>query len=204
MQIYLIKVEDDALPTQEMYDRLNAALPDKKYNSVLKRKMSIYAYDLLLIALNQSNNITDAIMRFYDKGKPYLENYPNIHISLSHSGNYAACAIDTKPCGIDIEQHRTVNSRIFRKVLSSAEAEWVNSNNDEQSQSNRFLKLWTMKEAYLKTTGDGITVDLRKISLIEDNRLIETYNGNQFISFDTDSFILTAYGSTNELTIEYL
>lgn len=204
MQIYLKKINDDVLPTLEIHNTIKASLPDKKYNSILKRKMSIYAYDLLLQALYQCNNITDAIIAFDEKGKPYLENYPNIYINISHSGNYAACIINTAPCGIDIEQYRTINNRIYRKALSSAEIDWVNLAKDEQEQNIRFLKLWTMKEAYFKKTGEGITVKLQNISLIKDNNLIKAYNGSPFISFDTDKYILTAYGDSNEINIHYI
>lgn len=204
MQIYIKKVNDDVLPASEIHNSIKASLPDKKYRSILKRKMSIYAYDLLLQALYQSNNITDAIIAFEEKGKPYLKNYPNIHIGISHSGNYAACIIDNAPCGIDIEQYRTINSRIYRKALSSAETDWVNLAKDEQEQNIRFLRLWTMKEAYLKKTGEGITVKLQNISLIKNNILIKTYNGSQFISFDTDKYILTAYSDSNEIDIHYI
>ena len=35
------------------------------------------------------------------KGKPYFKEFPNIHFSLAHSGEYAAAALSDRPCGIE-------------------------------------------------------------------------------------------------------
>lgn len=48
-------------------------------------------------------------------GKPYLAKEPDIHFNLSHSGEWAVCAISSSPVGVDIqhcdEGRRDVASR---------------------------------------------------------------------------------------------
>lgn len=36
-------------------------------------------------------------------GKPYLAKEPDIHFNLSHSGEWAVCAISSSPVGVDIQ-----------------------------------------------------------------------------------------------------
>ncbi len=49
-------------------------------------------------------------------GKPYLIKYPTFHYSLSHSGEWVACAVDTKSVGIDIQEIMEIN--FGQKILS--------------------------------------------------------------------------------------
>ena len=46
-----------------------------------------------------------------ERGKPYLAGYPDIHISLSHSGRLAACAVAKKPVGVDVELRKMRQNR---------------------------------------------------------------------------------------------
>ena len=41
------------------------------------------------------------------KGKPFLPEYPGVHMNLSHSGRYVACAIGEGAVGVDIECQRS-------------------------------------------------------------------------------------------------
>lgn len=89
-----------------------------------------------------------------EHGKPYLANIENIHFNISHSGRMAMCAIDTKPVGVDIEKIKPYSDNVARRIMSAEEwrAFAVAQNKEEM-----FYKIWTLKEAYLKYTGDGIS-----------------------------------------------
>ena len=54
-------------------------------------------------------------------GKPYLAKEPDIHFNLSHSGEWAVCAISSSPVGVDIqhcdEGRRDVASRFFHRAI---------------------------------------------------------------------------------------
>ena len=53
-----------------------------------------------------------------EKGRPYLAGHEEIQISLSHSGSLAACAVGSRPVGVDVERWRKqVNrERIARRL----------------------------------------------------------------------------------------
>ena len=63
------------------------------------------ARELLVSALENEYGIPAAEVRIEkdEKGKPYLEGYSDLYISISHSGPYIACAFGDKPVGVDTE-----------------------------------------------------------------------------------------------------
>ena len=103
------------------------------------------------------------------RGKPYLKETADIHFNLSHAGNYAICAIDSHPVGVDIEVPRFVRPELCNKVCTAEELEFVHP--DGIFSPERFLQLWTAKEAFLKQSGVGIMQDLTAISLVRNGVL---------------------------------
>ena len=97
-----------------------------------------------------------------DLGKPYLCDYPDLFINLSHSGDYAVCAAADCEVGIDIQQMRRANFRIAEKYFTKEEREYIGSS------EARFFELWSKKESRLKATGTGITIPLNSFSVLEN------------------------------------
>lgn len=94
----------------------------------------------------------DVILDTAENGKPYCKNL-NVHLSLSHSGDYAVCAIGENPIGIDIQKIVPYNEKTARKVCSKIELEIIEKSADKSAE---FIKFWTEKEAVMKMTGLGI------------------------------------------------
>ena len=67
-------------------------------------------------------------------------------VSVSHSGPWAAAAIDTAPVGIDIEVVRDVSERAARHFLTSAQIAQMES----CTIPHRLLHFWCAKEAAWK------------------------------------------------------
>jgi 4'-phosphopantetheinyl transferase len=82
------------------------------------------------------------------------------HFNLSHSGRLVACAFAQSEVGVDVETtSRDVDYRsIARAHFSLQEADWIDSSSARSKK--RFTLLWTLKEAYLKAVGVGISVPL--------------------------------------------
>ncbi len=98
-------------------------------------------------------------------GKPSLANYPKIHYNISHSGDYAVCAIGPEPLGIDLERRRVVDyERLAKKAFSAKEQDELAGCSDPQA---FFFDRWVEKESYLKWKGTGITRDMGKIDLTD-------------------------------------
>ncbi len=104
------------------------------------------------------------------KGKPFLLEYPGIHINLSHSGGYAACAIGERPVGIDVEcwrnrRHRELVVKKFhlkeQKAFRAAE---------ESQRGPLFHNLWVLKESFMKAEGSGLLIPLDTFYMEEIGR----------------------------------
>ena len=88
-----------------------------------------------------------------------------LHFNLSHSAGLVVCALSRdRTVGVDVEDltRRAPDPAIVSRYCSPAEAEDVCAQSD--GWCDRFLTYWTLKEAYLKARGLGISVHLSDIS----------------------------------------
>ena len=126
--------------------------------------LSLFAGLLVRYQIIQKLHIPNQKIQFYygTHGKPHLLN-DHYHFSLSHSGQYAAFADSSFPIGIDIEQTRKADFRIAEAYFSSQELQFLQNSPDPDS---AFFMVWTAKEAYLKMTGEGLTVPLNSFCTV--------------------------------------
>lgn len=103
-------------------------------------------------------------------GKPVVANpgVPRITFNASQAGGWAAVAVvpsgDTE-VGVDVEcSSRQVTDSLVRACLSPREQLWLRTLQEDLQQSC-FLRLWTCKEAILKSSGHGLRIDPRKIEI---------------------------------------
>ena len=130
---------------------------------------SVAARSLLASALETAYGIPAAscLVEKVEKGKPCLAGRPDLHISISHSGPYAACAFGDKPVGIDIEMWRTHPKwqRIVDK-MHPREREAMTRlcggtiSRDTAEPVRQFCDLWVRKESFLKAVGEGLRLSL--------------------------------------------
>lgn len=93
-------------------------------------------------------------------GKPYFPKYAQIYFNISHSGNRVVCALGKLELGVDIEQIRGVKESLCKRVLSERELEWMEAC---ENREEAFTRLWTLKESFVKTTGEGLRTELRSV-----------------------------------------
>ena len=87
------------------------------------------------------------------RGKPYFPDSP-WHFSISHTKHHAFCALAKFPLGIDAEEmDRPIKPTLAGKVLSPSEKLRFEGCSDK---NNAFLRLWVLKEASAKFTGEGL------------------------------------------------
>ncbi len=87
--------------------------------------------------------------------------HPEAGVSISHSGDYVACAVSTiGAVGVDVQiadnAHRTLD--IADAYFSADEAAWLRNAGHEG-----FYMLWALKEAYLKSLGIGLAGGLDRL-----------------------------------------
>ena len=141
----------------------------EKIKSEQKKRQSLGAELLLIHALRElyPEIKLPLEIKCSEKGKPYLESIP-VHFSLSHSGDYAACAVSDAPVGMDIEHdvkaRETISNRFFspeeQNILLSAE-----------NKDLAFARIWTAKESALKLLGTGLAGGLSSITVYDNNTI---------------------------------
>ena len=94
------------------------------------------------------------------EGKPVLmDDSSGWDFNLSHSHDMFAIAWSQQgEVGIDIEKTRETSNLVTlaRRFFSSSEAQFVSEEEDSPKQSHLFTRIWSAKEALVKTVGSGV------------------------------------------------
>ncbi|KAL6998040.1 hypothetical protein U1Q18_008166 [Sarracenia purpurea var. burkii] len=137
-----------------------------------KRSLLARALVRTTIARYQINCQVDARSLKFRKnihGKPEVEwqrsddwHPPPLHFNLSHTSSLIACGVTmNSPIGIDVEEkQRTIKNNILsfaRRYFTHHEVEFLSAISDPEVQRQEFIKLWTLKEAYVKALGRGFS-----------------------------------------------
>ena len=147
---------------EQHFDELVERLYPERKSRVLAFKRREPAYTsvvaglLLQMVVKQELGIEpESLVLFKNQnGKPSVSGYPEFFFNLSHSGDYVVLAYGSEPVGIDIEQIREKNRQVAKRCFTQKEYEYACLD------ASHFFEIWTMKESYLKLTGQGISVPL--------------------------------------------
>lgn len=128
----------------------------------------------------QQNGLERGSLSYGEKGQPLPEvpkDGPRLWLSLSHSGDYAVCAVSDRPVGVDIQRKVPIRLGMLRHFFPGEEGEAFlrrygieKSDGTEvpgflpEAAAEEFLRLWTVKESYMKLTGAGMGMGFAQIS----------------------------------------
>ena len=136
-----------------------------------------FAVKTLVVSHEVSNftpyNYDDVTVSYRKEGAPYLKDFPDYRISISHSKEYALAGLCTNPAvsfGLDIEKivFNDVNP-VINVAFSDKEIK-----NFQDMTHAKIYKDFTLKEAFLKYIKKGFNESLKKIEII--NGKIYWYN----------------------------
>lgn len=130
----------------------------KKYSDVFKRYL-----------LYKQCGLNVDTFAYESHGKPYVSQLTrrSIYFNISHSGNYIVGAVAPSPIGIDIEKVMPLDFSVSQYVMTSDEKKRFQSLQTEQQKLDYFYKIWTVKEAYTKMLGIGLSMNLTKVYLTQ-------------------------------------
>lgn len=121
----------------------------------LKRRQSAGAA-LLLKSVLKRHAWDCSELKYGHKGKPLAE---GIFFNLSHSEELVICAVADGAVGCDIEKTGAPREKVAERYFAPTELEYIRSFPDGE-RAKAFFRLWTMKESYLKMSGEGLSVPL--------------------------------------------
>ena len=151
-----------------------------RYQFRQDRQRSLLGHLLSRYAIIQEYALTnkEIQIRRHAYGKPYIKDYSQIHYNISHSGEWVVVAIGKSPIGIDVENRREDWDLIGERVFSESEKYW------SQNSYKRKAILWTIKEAYVKYLGIGLSKSLNSFSIDIKRKIITEVQKPFQTSFD--------------------
>jgi 4'-phosphopantetheinyl transferase len=133
------------------------------------RNLFIFSHGLLRLTLAHYLDADARELCFTrsPQGRPELDTrgIVPIRFNLSHTDGLVGCVIArSADCGIDVESLGSIEYRdLVAPVLAPTEYAALLELGEEERR-DRFLEIWTLKEAYLKARGLGLSRRLRDIA----------------------------------------
>lgn len=120
-------------------------------HGLLKNCLAEYGIDLA----------EEGCLSFNEHGKPSLKGHEAVKFNLSHSKGICACIVSGCECGVDCESVREYRPKVAVRCFSPAEQRALDKL-DGGERDLMFFRLWTLKEAYVKALGIGISYPMNK------------------------------------------
>jgi 4'-phosphopantetheinyl transferase len=105
---------------------------------------------------------SDLIIQRTELGRPYLHGFSQWQgdFNVSHSGDWVFGGITTQGLlGVDVEQLRPIEMEVSKHCYCDEERDELYSLEGAE-QNAFFFVLWTLKEAYIKAIGTGLSTPL--------------------------------------------
>lgn len=166
-----------------------------RYKNDTASALSIGAGQLLKTALSKYGiNEMFAEYGFSDNGKPYILHYPMIEFNISHSHDKVMCILspDGIKTGCDIELVKPGKLKIAKRFFGKSEYEMLDSLCNENEKDVLFTELWTLKESFIKCTGEGLGRSMDSFEFYRNKnnyfvKISDEYK-NEYLSNDSYSF----------------
>lgn len=172
IDIWLLNIEDFSLTNIEDYLSILSKDEQEKYHNfkinLQRDRFLINRANLrLILAKYLTINPQEIVFNYSDKGKPSLNfniHADKIYFNLSHKNNYTVYGIGQYNLGIDLEKidDKVKIENIAQRFFCPQEYEHLSKLKKEEKRAY-FFTLWTIKEAYLKSIGQGLSGGLDSI-----------------------------------------
>lgn len=132
-----------------------------RYKHEQGQRTCVLAYLLLKHALCEEFGLSEnPVFEYGEHGKPSIVGHPEIFFNMSHCREAVACAVSRRPIGIDVESVHRFSESLVRYTMNDREVQQIMTAPQPEV---AFIRLWTMKEARMKLTGEGINDNLKTV-----------------------------------------
>ncbi len=178
-------LDSDAMKLADQHLSIEERARRDRLRFAADRRDFTIAHDLLRRALSRYADVRPSDWRFVtnEYGKPSIKSIdPEVQalsFSLSHTRGCVACAMTlSAPLGVDVERsdRSTRVEEIADRHFSVNEAAWLSQCSDEL-RNIRFTELWTLKEAFVKAMGVGLSGSLTDVSFRFDEHARIEFSG---------------------------
>ena len=191
------------LPDPKEHPEVLFGLEEKRIERIQRtrqekeRKQSLGAGILLKKCLEERGcSVSD--IQYGEHEKPEVD---GCFFNISHSNEMVVCAIADAPVGCDIEKKGRYRDGVAERFFTELENSYLNQFEGERKR-DEFLRLWTMKESYLKMTGEGLQLSLDRIEFVLGEK-IKVYRDGKLCDcnineYEIDGYTLTVCTKDNE------
>lgn len=182
-RIYLFEQEE--LVLDDFIKKALPLLPEERrkkalrYHNLVDRNNCVLTYLMLKVALKECFQIKDFTVQYGRYGKPFLKEYPNIFFSISHCKCGCVVVVADELVGIDIQNIVPFSWDVAERVCCLEELGVLKKSTYKDRE---FIRMWTMKESFLKMTGEGIFGDLKSINTLEMDGIEVEERGKNIVS----------------------
>ncbi len=147
----------DVLEDKELFDKYFELMPEYRKEKILRitgenKKLSLGAGILTKLFAGEE-------ISFNEHSKPLS---PLMEFNVSHSGKYAVISTGAKPVGVDIQLFKRGIRNIAHRFFTVEECIEIDQS---PTPDTSFIKLWALKEAFIKCIGMGFGYELNKFSI---------------------------------------
>ncbi len=104
---------------------------------------------------------------------PYIIQYPDLCVSITHSYPYCIGIVSEKKIGIDLERINELNESLVRHFYSEGEQRLLAQLIGSEEYSKQAVMFWTRKEAVSKLFKLGMQMDFKKLDTSSDRIAID-------------------------------
>ena len=158
MNYYLL--DASVLPDPKENKTVLEGIPDWRCDYILRylrpcdRKLSMGAWRLIESSLKKHGFSAENVV-IGKNGKPECD---GVYFNLSHSDDMVLCAVSDTPVGCDIEKVTNAPMEVAERYFSEKERRYIAAAQNTADADRRFFRLWTIKESYMKMTGEGMSL----------------------------------------------
>lgn len=167
MDVYVYMMRVDTPLTPEKEEALKSRLSEGRQEKIRKlrfeadKRLSLGAGLLLDHGLRRYGlKERTEVFATVENGKPCLAHHPEIQFNLSHSGSMVMAVFSSCPVGCDVEKKQKARMDVAKRFFAPAEQRVLLSAGTEEERDRLFGRLWTLKESYLKVSGQGMAMAL--------------------------------------------
>ena len=199
-EIHLWSINPQKITDQNKLNSLKTLLNEAELEKVHRYRQAKAQHDALVtrafvrsvLALYTDLNAQDLIFEITEHGKPELCNSSlPLRFNLSHNNNLIICAVCLNHnIGCDVESlSRKINVENIAKRYFSADEYQSLQTLAPAAQGARFFEYWTLKEAFVKATGQGISQGLDTFSFQIGTAEQAAFNNNITLTLSKSSTI---------------
>ncbi len=170
MNIKVYTADVDRLMDAELFARLYRSVSSERRAKVDRmifakdKRLSLGAGALLEAAL-AAEGVDEFAFTTKANLKPCLAG-GGIFFNLSHSGARVMCAVSDHEIGCDVEKVTDTDMEIARRFFYAEEYASLKRCEDGASLNDLFFRYWTLKESFMKATGQGFSLPLDEFCIV--------------------------------------